>query len=138
MKAKLTLTPGNDSLPFNIIHLNCEYVYEDGRAQILFVLDGVDYIIGLNSGKISLYRELPVLSRPGEYEKELYVMTRRANGWCADIYFGDFEVEVSTFQMELSFSESGAKCTLICKIIFRGESETMTLMHMKCEPEPEI
>ena len=48
---------------------------------------------------------------------------------------GDFEVEVSTFQMDLEFDENGAKCTLICKIIFRGESEAMTLMHMKCEPD---
>lgn len=135
MKARLTLTPGNESLPFSIIYLNCEYVYDDGRAQILFDMDGVDYVIGLNRGKISLYRELPSADKPGEYEKELYVMTRRANGWCPDIYFGDFEVEVSTFQMDLEFDENGAKCTLICKIIFRGESEAMTLMHMKCEPD---
>ena len=78
MKAKLTLTPGNDSLPFNIIHLNCEYIYEHGKAQILFEMDGIDYIVGLNPGKISLYREIPVPGKDGEYEKELYVMSKRA------------------------------------------------------------
>ncbi len=137
MKAKLTVTPGNDSLPFSMIHLNCEYIYEHGKAQILFEMDGIDYIVGLNPGKISLYREIPVPGKDGEYEKELYVMSKRAGGWCADIFFGDLEVEVSTFQMDLKYDEFGAECALICKIIFRGESEAMTLMRFTCTPQKE-